>query len=178
MALPDRDLFEVADSLVDREQAKNLSLLRFEEMVTTRLLRFHELSSLAPILRQRCRELTGHGHLLFRHFLANHPSYPVYMIFDKVPYLHELTVEDWVRRLTKTLVYKKYQEAKLLVPEMWQEKSFAMVIPTYNFDGTMIIHTTPGGTRPGCRRMTANVDYEILTFESLEDFCETQKWTS
>ncbi len=172
----DRDLFSVADERVDREQAHNLSLVRFEETVVGRLLKFHGLESRGPELRARCRSLTGRAHLLFIHFLDEYPTFPVFAVFDKITYLHDLTVEDWVRRFTKTEVFKRYEVARPLALARDEAKPLALIFPTFNFGGVMIVHTTPAGMRPGCRRMSAAVDDSVYTFEPLEDFLATQRW--
>lgn len=173
------ELFDQIRMEIDPEQAKQLSLLRWEEQIVSRLIKFYALpDNTGSALRRRCRELTGKAQLLFIHFIDAYRDFPVYMTFEKIPYLHSQSMEDWVERFTKTAVYKRYHELVEAIPPGWAgDKPVAMVFPSNNYMRTLCMSNAPEPMVPGHRRFDAMVDSDRYAFEPLEFFLKTHPWS-
>lgn len=173
------ELFDQIGLEIDPDQAKQLSLVRWEEQIVSRLLKFYELpADTGAALRRVCRQKTGKSLLLFTHFIDAFRDFPVYMTFDKIPYLHSQSMEDWVERFTKTAVYKSYHELMDAIPCDWRgDRPVAMVFPSNNYMRTLCMSNAPEPMVPGHRRFDAMVDDQRYAFEPLEFFLKTHPWS-
>jgi hypothetical protein len=161
------------------EEIAQLSRQRWEENIMGRLLKFYELERLAPVLRHRCKEASGKPFLLFSWFYQEFPDYPVWFAFRKVRYLHEIGMEDFVNRFTKTHLYQAYVDDKEQMPEHAVEldKSFGLVFEYIHGMGATVMTNAERFLQVGQRRFVAEVNGEILHIQPLEHLLASLGWS-
>ena len=156
-----------------------MSLRRLEERVVRKLLDYYQLSHLVRVLQQRSWAAQGRGGLLFYHFLEQVPDFPVWMAFSRIPYLHQLTMADWLTRFTTTGAFKEFADQLDQMPEPFAgERPLALVFPLYNMGtGLAVLSNCIRSLGAEHSRIAKMVRGTIYTFEPFKEFLEGLAWS-
>jgi len=159
----------------ERRQARCLS---WEEQVVARLLRFYDISHLAPELRRRCADRTGYRRLLFSWFHDEHPDFPVWFVFKEVHYLHRLTMEDFLKRFSKMPLFDAWLGAWEEAPEDWVKagRPLAMVFKYLHGMGAAVLTDCERPLGEDNTRIVKNFRGQNLYLEPLDQFLTGLGW--
>jgi hypothetical protein len=172
------DFFSKLPEHLSSETAAQISHLKWEAAIVSRMLNFYGLERMGVILRHRCKEATGTGRLLFTWFHNTFPDFPVWLVFDKVRYLHLLTMEDFVARFTKTPVFDAYLTARDAVPGEWAEsgRPVALVFEYIHGLGAAVITDCERPLGEDSTRIVKNYRGQNISMESFDDFLKGLGW--
>ena len=168
------------DALPDDAGRTNqqLSHLRWEATIVSRLLAFYDRKQLAPGLKQRCYDATGASRLLFCWFHDYYPSFPVWLGFRKVRYLHKWAMEDFMDRFSKSPAWEAYAVAKDDMPEHVVDAGlpFGLVFEYIHGMGAAIMTPCERPFGENNTRIVKNFRGVNYYFEPLNEFLEGLRW--
>lgn len=155
-----------------------LAQLGWEEAMVSRILRLYGREALTAPIRRACEEKTGHYRLLFLWFADRFPDFPVWLVFRKVRYLHKLTMEDFLKRFSKTPIFDAWLEAQEVVPEAWQEEErpVGLVFEYLHGMGAAILTDCERLLGEDNTRIVKNFRGKNLYLEPLDQFLEALAW--
>jgi hypothetical protein len=173
------DLFRQPLDSKSRDELDQISHRKWEATVVSRLLRFYEVEHMAPFIKNLCRERTGKGWLLFVWFLNVYPSFPVWLGFRRVKYLHQLTMDDFLNRFSKTQVFTAYNDVVQEAPEEWLEagKPVGLVFEQFHGMGATILTDCERPMADEHTRLVKKFRNKEFYFEPLQDFLRSLTWT-
>jgi hypothetical protein len=159
----------------ERWRAKHL---RWQETIVKKLLRFYGLGHTERELRNRCADRTGNHYLLFCWFHDEHPTFPVWFAFRKVRYLHELTLEDYLHRFSKTPLFAAWTEAWEQAPEHWLAagQPIALAFESLHGMGAAVLTDCERPLADDSTRLVKSFRGVPLYMESLDQFLTGLGW--
>jgi hypothetical protein len=155
-----------------------LSQVKWEAAMLGRLLRYYDVAHMAPMLRTKCEEATGLRRLLFTWFHNAFPSFPVWLVFRKVPYLHTLKMEDFLHRFGKTQVFDGWVDARAAVPDWWldEQRPIGLVFEYLHGMGAAIMTDCERPMSSDTTRIVKSFRGKPYYFEALDNFLEGLGW--
>ncbi len=137
-----RDLMDSGDLPQEVERAARRRSA-FEERVVSALCRRFQIRGSIADLRQDCVRVGGRAWLSLVWWSSQHPSFPFHLEARVIPRVHEVTAADWLQRLTRTEIFREWDDAFSQLPPDWDAKPFGLVFEWSELQTTVVMYNAP-----------------------------------
>lgn len=153
MSIPSNNPFDAAFAKLERpqfaEESKLTQQRRWEHRIVAKTLEHFGRPQLAKPIMDEMERSHDYRALSFAGLKSMISAFPAWLVCRKVPRVHQLTVEDCVKKFPKTNLFKAFEEAESIVPDRHQGMPYGLVFEWLHVWPTAIIHNFYHATQNG-----------------------------
>lgn len=153
---------------------------RWEHRVVGTMLKHYGLLRQASSMAAEIRERTGQGRLTFEIFRQFHPSFPTWLTAEKVPYVHQITMSDFIKGFKKTKLFKAYVDSETNSPEwVYEGGHHGLVFEWLHVCPMMILHNNYRSMRESETVIFHPIKLhdQLMAIQSFTSFLDTLPWS-
>lgn len=153
---------------------------RWEHRVCKVLLEHYGLQTYARSIMEVSRAGRGVRALTFEAFKASFPSFPLWLVCRKIPWVHKTEFADLVRKFTKSRPFKAYQRFEGDAPEAYRAGRLGVVFEWVRVWPMCVLtnyyHGTTAGETAVFYEAKATNPRELFVLQSFRSFLNNLPW--
>jgi hypothetical protein len=149
---------------------------RWEHRVVCRILKHYGLIDDASEMMTMARDQTGMARLTLEAFHIIHPTFPLWLAAEKIPYVHKTTISELLTSLPDSKVYDGFSTAEIYRPAAFAHSG--LVFEWLHSPWAMaIIHDENRRIRKRALAIEFMVNGHLLVLQSFASFLESLVWS-